>query len=212
MSWPVSTLHSSNSSLPDPWPPVSTPKSTLQTPEHLFQFNQIVSSLQQAALSNLQPPGGQSQGSSTVTSTSISSGVGDPRSSQQTKQQEQEEELIKPPTTSGRASREVRQTLRDGEEFVGAPRTNKRRHRQPNRYQALVAQVTEPSRFHEAAQHQVWVDAMVEEYNSIITNDVWEVVPRPEDRSVVGSRWIYKIKYIVDGSVEKYNARFMAKG
>ena len=53
---------------------------------------------------------------------------------------------------------------------------------------------------------------MVEEYSSIMTNDVWEVVPRPEDISIVGIRWIYKIKYAVDGSVEKYKARFMEKG
>eukprot|EP00253_Pinus_taeda_P013649 PITA_13649 len=53
---------------------------------------------------------------------------------------------------------------------------------------------------------------MVEEYNSIMTNDVWEVVPTPEDRLVVVSRWIYKIKYAADGSVEKYKARFVAKG
>eukprot|EP00253_Pinus_taeda_P017845 PITA_17845 len=52
---------------------------------------------------------------------------------------------------------------------------------------------------------------MVEEYNSIMTNDVWEV-SRSEDRAVVGSRWIYKIKDAVDGSIEKYNARFVAKG
>ena len=58
----------------------------------------------------------------------------------------------------------------------------------------------------------MWVDAMVEEYNSIMTNDFWEVVPRPRDRSVVGSRWIYKIKYAADGSVEKYKSRFVAKG
>ena len=45
-----------------------------------------------------------------------------------------------------------------------------------------------------------------------MTNDVWEVVPRPQDRSVVGSRWIYKIKYVADGSMEKYKARFVAKG
>ena len=45
-----------------------------------------------------------------------------------------------------------------------------------------------------------------------MVNDVWEVVPRPQDRSVVGSRWIYKIKYIVDDNVEKYKARFVAKG
>ena len=69
---------------------------------------------------------------------------------------------MEPPNTSGRASREVRQTLRDTEEFVGAPRIYKRQRRQLDRYQALVAQVAEPSSFQEASQHQVWVDAMVE--------------------------------------------------
>ena len=53
---------------------------------------------------------------------------------------------------------------------------------------------------------------MVEEYNSIMTNDVWEVVPRPYEISVVGSRWIYKIKHAVDGNIEKFKARFVAKG
>eukprot|EP00253_Pinus_taeda_P036617 PITA_36617 len=53
---------------------------------------------------------------------------------------------------------------------------------------------------------------MLEEYSSIMVSDVWEVVPRPRDGSVVGSRWIYKVKYVADGSVEKYEARFVAKG
>ena len=53
---------------------------------------------------------------------------------------------------------------------------------------------------------------MVKEYSSIMTNDVWEVVPRPEDKSIVSSIWIFKIKYVADGSVEKYKARFVAKG
>eukprot|EP00253_Pinus_taeda_P013445 PITA_13445 len=45
-----------------------------------------------------------------------------------------------------------------------------------------------------------------------MVNDVWEVVSRPQDKSVVGSRWNYKIKYAADGSIEKYKARFVAKG
>eukprot|EP00253_Pinus_taeda_P004490 PITA_04490 len=53
---------------------------------------------------------------------------------------------------------------------------------------------------------------MVEEYSSIIVNDVWEVVPRPQDRSIVGLRWIYKVKYVADDNVEKYKARFVANG
>jgi hypothetical protein len=43
-------------------------------------------------------------------------------------------------------------------------------------------------------------------------NDVWEVVPRPEGKKVVGSKWIYKVKHAIDRSVDKYNACFVAKG
>ena len=63
----------------------------------------------------------------------------------------QEGEQVDPPTTSGRTSRELQQTLRDAEEFVGAPRNEKRQGRQPDRYQALVAQVGKPSTFQEAS-------------------------------------------------------------
>jgi hypothetical protein len=37
-------------------------------------------------------------------------------------------------------------------------------------------------------------------------------VPRTKDKSVVSSKWIYKIKHVVDGSVEKFKERFVAKG
>ena len=43
-------------------------------------------------------------------------------------------------------------------------------------------------------------------------NDVWDVVPRPEGKSVVTSKWIYKIKHAADGSIEKYKARFVTRG
>jgi hypothetical protein len=72
--------------------------------------------------------------------------------------------------------------------------------------------VTEPSSFQKAVQDPTWVDAMVEEYDSIVKNSAWEIVPRPVDKSVVGSRWIYKVKQAVDRSVEKYKTRFVAQG
>jgi hypothetical protein len=37
---------------------------------------------------------------------------------------------------------------------------------------------SEPSTFVEASKHQVWKDAMIEEYDYILKNDVWAVVPR----------------------------------
>eukprot|EP00253_Pinus_taeda_P006802 PITA_06802 len=72
--------------------------------------------------------------------------------------------------------------------------------------------VTEPSSFKEAVEDPTWVDAMVQEYDSIVRNSAWEIVPRPEGKSMVGSRWTYKVKQVADGSVEKYKARFVARG
>ena len=72
--------------------------------------------------------------------------------------------------------------------------------------------VTEPSSFEEAMEDPAWVDAMVEEYDSIVRNSAWEIVPRPEGKSVVGLRWIYKVKQAADGSIEKYKAIFSSWG
>jgi hypothetical protein len=53
---------------------------------------------------------------------------------------------------------------------------------------------------------------MTEEYQSIIKNKVWEIVPRSKNKDVVSSRWLFQIKYVVDGSIEKYKASFVARG
>ena len=36
-----------------------------------------------------------------------------------------------------------------------------------------------------------------------MTNGVWDIVPRPEGKSVVTSKWIYKVKHNADGSIGK---------
>ena len=79
-------------------------------------------------------------------------------------------------------------------------------------YTALINELNkiELSITEEALNSQEWKDAMVEEYNSILQNDVWDIVPRPKDKSVVSSKWLYKIKYAIDGSIEKHKARFVA--
>ena len=64
--------------------------------------------------------------------------------------------------------------------------------------------------FEEAVQEPTWVDAMVEEYDSIVRNSAWEIFPRLVGKSAVGSRWIYKVKQVANGRVEKYKARFVA--
>jgi hypothetical protein len=43
-------------------------------------------------------------------------------------------------------------------------------------------------------------------------NDVWKIVPRPKEKSVVTSKWVYKIKHAVDERMDKYKAIFVARG
>jgi len=92
-----------------------------------------------------------------------------------------------------------------------------RESRPPKRFCSYMAMVTnildsEPSSYEEAASQQVWREAMQEEYSSIMKNDVWEVVLRPEGKSGVTSRWLYKVKHAADGNIEKFKARFVARG
>jgi hypothetical protein len=60
--------------------------------------------------------------------------------------------------------------------------------------------------------HQVWREAMVEEYDSIVRNDVWDVVPRLVGKSILTSRWLYKTKIVADDNIEKHKACFVARG
>ena len=53
---------------------------------------------------------------------------------------------------------------------------------------------------------------MMEEYQSIMKNDVWDIVPRVEGNFAVTCKWIYKIKHIVDRSIERHKMRFVARG
>jgi hypothetical protein len=70
----------------------------------------------------------------------------------------------------------------------------------------------EPTMLEEEVQKKQWKEAMKEKHQPIMKNDVWEIVPRPKEKLVVTSKWVYKVKHAVDISVDKYEARFVARG
>jgi hypothetical protein len=43
-------------------------------------------------------------------------------------------------------------------------------------------------------------------------NKTWKLVERPQDKEIIGVKWIYKVKYNVDGSVQRNKLRLVAKG
>ena len=119
--------------------------------------------------------------------------------------------------TSIKHTTEVERLKLDVAHNVGVPTSQHKQRKSPDRftgYMALMSKciVTKPSSFEEAVHEPTWVDAMVEEYDSIVRNSAWEIVPRPVGKSIVGSRWIYKVKKAANGSVEKYKARFFSWG
>jgi hypothetical protein len=86
-----------------------------------------------------------------------------------------------------------------------APKGSFRESKRPHKFSTYVALMSkiidsEPSTFEEAAKQQMWKDVMMEGYQSIMKNDMWVVVLRPEGKSVVTSKWIYKIKHVAGGS------------
>ena len=44
------------------------------------------------------------------------------------------------------------------------------------------------------------------------SNKTWFVVPLPSGKHTIGCKWVYKIKFRLDGSIECYEARLVAKG
>ena len=53
---------------------------------------------------------------------------------------------------------------------------------------------------------------MQEELNQFERNEVWELVPRPNDQSVIGTKWVYRKKMDENGIIIRNKARLVAQG
>jgi len=57
-----------------------------------------------------------------------------------------------------------------------------------------------------------WKKVVQEEMDSLSQNNTLDLVELLEGRSVVGCKWIFKLKWKFDGNIERYKARLVAKG
>ena len=57
-----------------------------------------------------------------------------------------------------------------------------------------------------------WICAMQEELAQFERNEVWELVPRPSDRMIIGTKWVFRNKLDENGNVVRNKARLVAQG
>ena len=75
-----------------------------------------------------------------------------------------------------------------------------------------VSSKSEPKTFAQAIKLECWKQAMNAELLALEQNHTWTVVDLPHGKTPIGCRWVYKIKYKADGTIERYKARLVAKG
>ena len=99
----------------------------------------------------------------------------------------------------------------------------KRQHRAPNRFhpdscnliESLTNDISEPKTVKKALQSEhsaEWRSAMSVEFESMTKNNTRELVPPPEGKNIVGSKWVLKVKRNSDGSLDRFKARLVAQG
>nr|GEV69815.1 ribonuclease H-like domain-containing protein [Tanacetum cinerariifolium] len=69
-----------------------------------------------------------------------------------------------------------------------------------------------PKNFYEASKDPHWTEAINNEMDALYRNDTWEITDLPIGRKAIGGKWVYKIKYKSSGDIDRYKARYVAKG
>ncbi|CAH9146153.1 unnamed protein product [Cuscuta epithymum] len=71
---------------------------------------------------------------------------------------------------------------------------------------------SEPTCFTQAVKSAVWRQAMDTEFNALLANQTWELIPPTPSMNIIGCKWVFRIKHKADGTIDRYKARLVAKG
>jgi len=80
------------------------------------------------------------------------------------------------------------------------------------RYGNLATTIEESPTLQQVLADKNWKHAMDVEFDALLKNKTWHLVPPQKRRNVVDCKWVYKIKRHSYGKIERYKARLVAKG
>ena len=70
----------------------------------------------------------------------------------------------------------------------------------------------EPRNINKVLNDEFWFLVMQDELNNFDRNNVWDLIPRPNDCSVIGTKWVFRNKLDESGIVTRNKARLIAQG
>ncbi|RVX14100.1 Retrovirus-related Pol polyprotein from transposon RE1 [Vitis vinifera] len=77
---------------------------------------------------------------------------------------------------------------------------------------SVISSTFEPKTYKHAVSIPHWQTAMTDEIKALEHNKTWDLAILPPNKTAIGCKWVYRVKFKADGSVERYKARLVAKG
>lgn len=79
-------------------------------------------------------------------------------------------------------------------------------------FQTAISLEIEPTSYKQAIKREVWKKAIGSELEAHELNHTWDITTPPPGKIAIGSKWVYKVKFRSDRTIERYKVRLVALG